>query len=405
MSIQELACCPRLGGRGRVLSLLLCAQLCVPAVAQVEFLVGVGTHFAQRGKESPGQAIPKIAYAGFNAIRDEVYWEHVETQRGKFRLPTYARDYPQRAFSYGLKLLLVLGYGNRWHDDGEKPETASAINAYGRYCGYIGKILGHQIWAVEVWNEWHGKVGGMAPGSPERYLPLAISCRNGMTGRAENSLPILYASTGMAEIRNGYLSRMLALLEKSMPSERLAVSIHPYMHCDKHATPELWYRRLEESLLTVQSALDKPIDWYITEMGWPTGTGKCGRSPKTVAAYALRTILLAKTIPGMKGFFWYQWRDEGTDPNRFQDGFGLTDKRGKAKPALVMLKEWLPFLKEATFLEWGSKGRGGRWRALFRWRGQSYRVSWLEGICNKETRTKAGCRPQREAACNERYCN
>src|ERR1700749_2272870 len=116
-----------------LLGLLIFAGL---ASGQQSFVVGVCTHFGQN-KGDVQANLSLIQQLGVGSIRDEVFWQGVEHERGHYPIPRNSDYFVNAAAAAGLKPLLSLDYGNPLYDRGDKPTSDEAIEAYARYAEFV----------------------------------------------------------------------------------------------------------------------------------------------------------------------------------------------------------------------------------------------------------------------------
>ena len=133
---------------------------------------GVMTHFAQDWNTD---LIPLLSKYGVAAVRDEVYWGHVEGKnKGSF---DFARQdlYMGKLKQAGITPLVVLSFANKFYDGGMTPCTQEGYDGYARYAEEILKHYGSQIRWLEVWNEYNGSFcqGKATEDRPRYYTALA----------------------------------------------------------------------------------------------------------------------------------------------------------------------------------------------------------------------------------------
>ena len=76
---------------------------------------------------------------------------------------------------------------------------------------------------------------------------------------------------------------------------------------------------------------------YLTEMAWPSHQGACGIDENLQAAYLARAFFLARTLPSIRGMWWYDFRNDGTDRTEREHNFGLVRQDFTPKPAYRVL--------------------------------------------------------------------
>jgi hypothetical protein len=76
----------------------------------------------------------------------------------------------------------------------------------------------------------------------------------------------------------------------------------------------------------------KDVSFYVTEMGWPNQVDKRGTEPQLSASYLARLYLLARTSPGFRGIWWYDFQDDGWNPEHNENNFGIVRPDLTPKP-------------------------------------------------------------------------
>src|SRR5438270_198182 len=102
--------------------LLFLASVTAALGRQQSAIIGVCTHFGQN-KGVPEVNLALISQAGAMSIRDEVFWQGVEHEKGQYAIPKNSEHYVSVAVSMGLKPLLSLDYGNALYNHGDKPTS------------------------------------------------------------------------------------------------------------------------------------------------------------------------------------------------------------------------------------------------------------------------------------------
>jgi len=293
----------------------------VPKDARGRFF-GAQTHFGQY-RSGVDELLDLIKDAGIGWIRDEVYWSHVEKEKGVFRFPPAYDQYLRGAHARGLQVLLILDFGNPAYSAADKsgPTTETERNAFARYCGeVVRRYKPFGVRTYEIWNEpnastfWKPQPN---PGDYAKLLEVAYkSCKD-----ADPESTVIGCSTAGTDL--DFIGRVLdAGGHRSMDG----ISFHPYC---QPLPPE-------KKLLTDISKLKgissgKPL--WITEIGFPTYAGAAGVDEETQANYAVRTFLLARASPAVERVFWYDFQNDGEDQEEAEFNFGLVRLDRAPKPA------------------------------------------------------------------------
>ena len=345
--------------------------------ADAKFIAGVCTHFAQ-GKGIVDANLSMIVQSGATSIRDEASWGGVEREKDKLVLAASHDNYVTRTLAAGLDPLMILDYGNRHYDGGDKPVSPEAIEGFVRYAEFMVRHFRGKIRMYEIWNEWDISIGGTKPGTAETYVNLLKAVYPRMKA-IDPSLLIMGGAMTSGGIRKGWLDRML---EAGALAACDAVSIHTYNYSgkDRSRTPEAWAEfcaQAEASLRKANQGRDVPL--YVTEMGWPTHTAANGTAPQLSGAYLARMFLLGRTMPYLRGIWWYDFQDDGWRPEYNENNFGMVRPDLTAKPAYWVMKDVARFAAQCEFVRQVDTPDAQIHALLFRQHdGQSALALWSE---------------------------
>lgn len=268
----------------------------LPPPARPSARYGVMTHFAQ-GWDT--DIVPLIARAGIGQVRDEMYWNHVEREPGRYAVPDRVQTYMQALSAQGITPLLVLSFENRLYDDGNTPHTDAGRAAFAAYGRFLVERFAREIPAVEVWNEFNGSFckGPCSEDRPGSYAALLRTT----TAALKQARPRLTVAGGAAVLLPEPWFE--ALFANGALDSMDAVVIHPY-----RAVPEGVERdisRLREQIRRHNGGRGKPI--WATEFGRQEHTEE-GR--RWAAAYLVRHATLMLNT-GVERLYWYLLRDDG----------------------------------------------------------------------------------------------
>lgn len=306
---------------------------------------GVQTHFGQR-RPDVDEVLGLVARAGAPWIRDEVYWAEVEREKGQFRFPRHHDSYIDAALSRGLRVLLILDYGNPLYLEREKsgPETEEEREAFARYCREVVKRFGPRgVRHYEIWNEPNASTFWQPRPNADDYRKLLGRAFQACKEVDPGCTVIGCSTSGMD---GGFIGRVFS----SGGGEFMdAVSIHPYCY---PLAPE---RRLGEDIEKLKNIVGpKPI--WITEFGYPTHSGAKGVNEEQQANYLTRTFFLAKAASTVERLFWYDFQNDGEDPAEPEFNFGLIKKDKNPKPSYNACRTLLALVRDLPLIESGRKG-------------------------------------------------
>ena len=275
---------------------------------------GACTHFAQHKHRLP-LTLELLRRMGAAWLRDELSWGGVEREKGTFGFPPYYDRYMTTAGDLGLRPLIIFDYGNRHYDKGMAPVSAEAVAAFVRYCttlmGRYRRVCRH--W--EVWNEpniffWKPKPN---VGDYTKLLRAVYPAAK----KAHPEATIVGVCTAGTNLKF-----VEGVLERGGGKFMDAISVHPYRYP----------RSPEESdflgeMARLKALLDKHdaghLKVWLTELGYPTHVGNRGLPQHRSAAYLVRLMLQALSLPFIERLFVYDFQDDGTTPHYNEHNFGL----------------------------------------------------------------------------------
>jgi hypothetical protein len=414
--------------------------------------IGVCTHFERREYGwKVEKLLPKITQAGIGVIRDEIKWDQVEREKGTYVIPDVAQEWLNHCEQAGVKVLLLLCYGNPLYENPLDP------NGFAAYARYLAQELGDRnlLQGYEIWNEptnfhfyptYGGKWSGEEPSLwREKFSELVLKASTAIR-EVDPHTPIL--------VNPGDPQAAHMLRHHSAAFEHInGISTHPYsvrfppetvpfgggrissedgvqVANDRHDVRSL-YSTLKEH---AQNGLGRELDVYATEFGFPSydsskrGGWFDGYNTTTQAAYSVRAILLA-LHSNVAGSFLYDFMNDGSDVFDAESNFGLVNHESETwteKPlyhAVSRLCSWLPHDAEPVSthpfsLSYGKETPAVRYfwqekpaepfleihepqHLVFRTGNQFLSFLWLGGRSPGESAprhvslfwTKAGCRP------------
>ncbi len=331
-------------------ALLLCGPLgALAASTPAPFIVGVGTHLFNRPLPV-NTPVALMQAAGIASVRDDAFWSTVEQQPGQLGLPQEGFRYLKAQRDNGINSVLVLGYGNRFYANDSKPIALDVRKGYARFVDVVAHRLKGQVGFYEVYNEWDLE-DPTSQAFSDAYLELVRDTAS-QVRRIDPKARLLAGAVTTQGIKAGFADRLVA---GGLMKVVDGLSLHPYVHCEKTGggnTPESWIRWLRDVSAHLDSIAGQPVPLYLTEMGWHSTANlhPCGIDEATQAAWLARAYLLAKTLPAVKGLWWYDLANDGSDPAEQEHNFGLLRHNLSPKPAYEALKRLSPVLSGYQYI-------------------------------------------------------
>jgi polysaccharide biosynthesis protein PslG len=311
--------------------------------------LGVGVHLWGRNKVEIDKQLDAASKANLKIIRWDAPWKAVEQEKGKLEVPANWDYIVDSAKAKGIESLIILDYGNKFYDNGDKPLSDGAVSAYVKYSAFLVDHFKGRVKYFQVWNEWNGRVGNTTPGKAKDYAKL-LKAVYPVLKAIDNNIYVIGGSFSSSS----YDSILgLRVAEKHMPTQFQfflgedvadymdAISIHPYVvYRDGDMHTFSGFIKLINSVVSRIRATPgyeiKPI--MITELGWSTAI----EHPKGVSEQE-QANLLANAIReldnlGVDSLIIYELVDGNGDLNDPEGNFGLFRRDWSEKPAINYIK-------------------------------------------------------------------
>jgi hypothetical protein len=302
--------------------------------------VGVNIHFVT-GHEKD---LDLIAAGGFRFVRMDFGWEAIETSKGEYNWAGY-EELLANLEKRGLRPIFILDYSHRLYEEmatspnpitGQShkttasPQHPASIAAFARWAAASAKHFQgrHVLW--EIWNEPNISFWSPKP-DVQQYTTLALAASKAIR-EAEPRATIIgpASSTFPWEFLETFLkSGVLEYLD--------AVSVHPYL--DPNRPPESAaadYQKLR-ALIARYAPAAKQDGIPILSGEWGYSTWKRGVTLEAQAAFAPRQQL-SNLLNGVPLSIWYDWKNDGPDPNENEHNFGTVLPDLAPKPAYVAIQ-------------------------------------------------------------------
>lgn len=334
-----------------LLNLFVTAVAAMAAEPSESFIIGANTHFSF-GRGVVESNLNLLAESGITSPRDVTFWRYWNPQKSSCTLPEYYTNYIDKALEKGLAPLQILCDRNERITPGY-PNSPESREAFADFAAWMAAYYKGRCRLYQVFNEWDGGMG-LEPANrtpeecgPENYAKL---------------LAVVYPKMKKADpdcvvIANSVCITTKGFLEKTFQSgvldncDGFAYHAYNYMEFGENRTPEAYIKTVEDALelsKKYNNGIAKPI--YLTEIGWPNHTGRGGSSEALSGDYLARVYLLARTIPEIKGIWWYDFQDDGYEAGSNESNFGIVTPDLTPKEPWFVMRSIAPVVKQATFL-------------------------------------------------------
>jgi len=288
--------------------------LASPDAPTIDQSFGVNIHFTD---PQPGE-IKMIADAGFRWVRMDLKWELTESERGHYDFTPYDR-LMTAIEPLGLRAMFILDYGNPLYGDGA-PRTEEARNAFARWAVAAAQHFANRGIMWEVYNEPNNAMFWQ-PTNASEYASLAIAVGKAFRESVPNEKLM---GPAVSEMDFSFLDSCF----KAGPLDTwFAVSVHPYRRGDPENVAGD-YAKLRELIAGYKtpggSAEKKPTSSNIPIISGEWGYSAAWRGMnEEKQAMMLARQFLTNAANGIPVSIWYDWRDDGLDPNEPEHHFGL----------------------------------------------------------------------------------
>lgn len=305
------------------------------------FEVGIGMHVRTYPNE-PGYYLSKVKEAGFTSFREDYPWHLVETKKSVYAnsqiLNKVDTAFAMGSDKYGLSSVLILDYSNELYDPSGYPSTDAAIAAFANYSYWTAKRFKGKVKYFEIWNEWLYKTGvhvrSAVPPSPEVYAKLVAAVSKAVKRADPDAIVITGSFSPFSQRDVAWFDRLIDL---GILNYIDGISLHTYTPSGssgdiRTAEGNLQLIDAYQKHVTEKSGKQMPI--YITEVGFPTYSGKDGLSSDKVAQYVMKYTLLASAKGYIKGVWWYDFMDDGNADNKKEHNFGFFKRNESPKESV-----------------------------------------------------------------------
>lgn len=299
-------------------------------------MYGVGTYMAERYPTQYVPAVNRVKETGANWVREEFTASNLHHEaNAPYHFARWDRVIDDEVH-HGFHVLGLLDYNNTFkfgHDHAimAHRHIKQYIADFVKYVTSVVTHYKHRIYAWQVWNEPDlGEFWKPYPYASD-YAHLMTASYKAIKKANPWAQVVLGGPSGRDPSRLRFLHRVVAAGAKFD-----VLSIQPYTNFPG------------QNLVTNISKLKtfkKPI-WF-TEMGWAgqPGCQPCGWANSQ--ASRLATTYLVSAVSGIRKVFWYDFRDDGIEP-QFPDHFGLLEWNFGGKMAYVAYEVGVHYLNNAT---------------------------------------------------------
>ncbi|UCE46477.1 MAG: cellulase family glycosylhydrolase [Phycisphaerales bacterium] len=287
---------------------------------------GINIHFRGQPRD-----LDMIADAGFKLIRMDLTWAMVEQDKGIYVFKKLGYDsLTEGCAKRGIRLLYILDYGNTLYEKGRSVRTQAGREAFAAFAEaaaerYAGRGI---LW--EIWNEPNIKHFWDPQPSVDDYCRLVKLTAPRIKKADPNGLVVAGATS---QIPFEWLE---GCFKKGLLEWIDVLSVHPYRSQPPETVVEDYaeLRRLVERY--VPEGKQVPIisgEWGYSNLNWD----QTRLSEQEQAEYLARMFLI-NLHQGIDVSVWYDWKNDGTNPNEREHQFGVVRHDCNPKAAYLAAK-------------------------------------------------------------------
>jgi len=284
--------------------------------------LGVNIHFYEGNEKD----LSMLKESGVGIIRMDVSWGGIEKTKGQYDFSRHDK-LVEDLEKLGIRIIFIIDYGNPLYDDGLAPHTEEGRKAYANFCSVLAERYKDKNIIWELWNEpnldrfWKPKV------NIDDYMAFCKTVVPIIRSK-DNDACIIAPATSAFDMRF-----MESCFEQGLLDLVDGVSVHPYRNSE--LSPETTFN--EYKLLSLLIEQHKPEGKYIPILSGEWGYSTTNLSRKLQGKYLARQWLsnLAYNVPTS---IWYDWHDDGKDPEESEHNFGTVTWDYKEKPSFVAMR-------------------------------------------------------------------
>ena len=306
---------------------LLCLATAAPAATLPELKIpdgfGVNIHFTGEPKD-----LDLIAEAGFKFIRMDLTWSGIEREKGVYNFERTGYDtLTAGCTKRSIRILYILDYSNRLYESEQSVRTDTGRAAFAAFAEAAAKRYAGKNILWEIWNEPNIKQFWQPQPGVDDYCKLVEAAALAIKKADPNALVIAPATSTIP------FDWLESCFKKGLLNWIDALTVHPY----RPQNPETVikdYAKLRE-LIARYAPKGKTIpiisgEWGYSNVNWD----KARLSEEKQGQYLARMFLinLRQNVPVS---IWYDWKNDGPDPNEREHNFGTV--KGDLTPKTAYL--------------------------------------------------------------------
>jgi hypothetical protein len=275
---------------------------------------GVNIHFTGEPKD-----LDLIRDGGFKFIRMDFSWSGIEREKGVYNFELTGYDtLTAGCIKRGIRILYILDYSNRLYETEQSVRTDAGRTAFAAFAEasakrYAGKNI---LW--EIWNEPNIKQFWSPQPGVDDYCKLVEAAASKIKQADPTGLVVAPATSTIP------FDWLESCFKKGLLNHIDALTVHPY----RPKNPETVikdYARLRE-LITRYATQGKNVPIFSGEWGYSNVNWDNTRLSNVQQAEYLARMFLINLYQNVPVSIWYDWKNDGPDPNEREHNFGTVER-------------------------------------------------------------------------------
>jgi len=287
---------------------------------------GVNIHFTGLPKD-----LHMISEAGFKFIRMDFTWSRIEKVKGEYEFKESGYDsLTLGCEQLGIRVLYILDYSNELYESDRSVRTEAGRKAFADFAEAAAKRYAGKGILWEVWNEANIKQFWTPQPSMDDYCKL-VEIVAPRIKQVDPGSQVVAGATSQIP-----LDWFEDCFKKGLLNWIDVLSIHPY----RSQPPETViqdYTKFRELIARYAPAGKKiPVisgEWGYSNINWD----KNKLTEQQQADYLVRMFLI-NAYQNIPVSIWYDWKNDGTDPNEREHHFGTVKHDLNPKAAYLAAK-------------------------------------------------------------------
>ncbi|MGB2861857.1 MAG: cellulase family glycosylhydrolase [Sedimentisphaerales bacterium] len=287
---------------------------------------GVNIHFTGLPRD-----LKMIAEVGFKFIRMDLAWSRVERAKDVYDFKGSGYDsLTLGCEKLGIRVLYILDYSNELYESDRSVRTEAGRKAFADFAEAAAKRYAGKGILWEIWNEPNLKHFWSPQPSVDDYCKLVEASASRIRNADPSGQVVAGATSGIPFewfegcFKNGLLNWIDVL------------SVHPY----RSQPPETVIQDYTKlcGLIARYVPIGKQIPVISGEWGYSNLNWDKSRLTEQQQAEYLARMFLINSYQKIPVSIWYDWKNDGTDPNEREHQFGTVKHDLNPKAAYLAVK-------------------------------------------------------------------